>query len=226
MVLRIEGVPITQDFEFQLDQDAVPIRDSTTVRAVASAIVKQGHHFVAAVWKGPPDEPAEFSVTFHRFKTPEQLRVDHPELLRVVMKHTRPEAFTLIGRFLISFPDDKGTQVFGIYSVVKAELRRDPAHGAIIKQDFLVWEPSSGAPPIYYSGLGGKGDPLHLHITQLCERFGPSHFGCERTRKGGWNCGDHWVNADEIGSRLPVEPEFRVEAEKALNQARAEIGRL
>jgi hypothetical protein len=221
--LRVSGIPITGEFEFQLDDVKVPLRSSTSDAAVAMTRASAGHHYPAVVWRGGPDEPADFKVTVIKFRTPDQLRQEHPELLRVVMKHTVPDKFTLIRRFLISFPVGPDTQVMGIYSVVKEELRRNPRSGPIIKQDFLVWVPVSGKPPIYYSGMGGKGDPLHEHILTLCERFGAPHFGCEKTPRGGWHCGDHWIRANELERRLPVEPEFRAEVERALEQARGEI---
>jgi hypothetical protein len=221
---RVSGIPITEEFEFQLDDVKVPVSRSTGNAAVAITRATAGHHYPAVVWKGGPDEPREFEVKVIKFRTPDQLRQDHPELTRVVMKHTVPQKFTLIRRFVISFPVGPDTQVMGIYSVVKDELRRNPTSGPIIKQDFLVWVPGSGKPPIYYSGMGGKGDPLHQHILALCERFGEPHFGCKKTQTGGWDCGDHWMRALELEHRLPIEPEFRAEVERALDQAREEMG--
>lgn len=224
--VRVAGVPTGEGFEIEIDGETQPLRDRHEDGAVSMTLKDQGHHFVSVTWRPPPDEPSLFRVTGHPFRTVDELRERHPELASVVMKYQRPEQFVLCRRFLISFPEGQGTQVFGIYTIDKDELRRDPLHGAVVKQDFLVWRPGTGEPPTYYSGRGGQGDPLHLHITQLCERFGAPHFGCERTKAGGWNCGDHWIHAHQLEDRLPAEPEFREAFDLAMEQAKQEAAAL
>jgi hypothetical protein len=219
--IRSSGVSTGEGFALEVDGVSLPLADFREHQAVAIVRANQGYHFVALSWVPPPEEPEAFTVTAHQFKSIEQLRVEHPELAGVVMKYLNAERFVLCEQYLISFPDTLGTQVFGIYTIDKNELKRDPAHGVIVKQDFLVWRPGTSEPPTYYSGLGGRGDPRHLHITALCERFGEPHFGCKKLLNGKWTCADHWTRADEVDARFPSGSEIRVALDAALTNARA-----
>jgi len=216
--IEVSGLPEGCDFKVLLDGRLVS--DAHT-RAAARTWTDRGSRRLAIKWLGQELPNPRVSVKASHLRSVAELEQEHPELLKIVMKHQNHARFVLCQVFIVSFPVGDETPVYGIYTVDKDVLAKDPKADTVVKQDFLVYEATSKA-VTYYSGAGRRGDKLHGTIDDFCARFGEPHFGCRQLSLKRWDCGDHHFAASD--PRLRVEPSFRAAFEDGLKQAAAEKG--
>jgi len=216
--VAVGGLP--DDCRLKLFLDGRLIGDGVA-RLASRTWIDRGSRRLAVQWFGRELPNPSVSVRASQLRSVAELEQEHPELVLAVMKHQNPARFVLCQVFIVSFPAGEQTPVYGIFTVDKSELARNPSGNKVVKQDFLVYETASKA-VTYYSGLGKKGDKLHGTIDDFCERFGEPHFDCRPLGGGQWDCGDHHYAATD--QRLREEPSFRSAFEDALRRAAKESG--
>lgn len=215
--IAVRGMPGDTAIKLLLD-------DHLLVEAKGAAVARtwtdRGSRRLALQWRGRDLPNPDVMLSTRQLRTVAELEKEHPELLKIVMKHQNPKRFVLCPIFVISFPKGPDVPVYGIFTVDKSELAQRPAGDKVVKQDFLVYE-SVDRSVAYYSGQGMQGDDLHGTIDDFCARFGEPHFGCIRVSTTKWDCKDHHYAMDD--DRLPVEPSFRDVVADAIRRAKGEI---
>ena len=216
--VAVGGLP--DDCRLKLFLDGRLIAEGVA-RLATRTWIDRGSRRLAVQWFGRELPNPTVSVRASQLRSVAELEQEHPELVQAVTKHQQPARFVLCQVFIVSFPAGDSTPVYGIFTVDKDELVKNPASRKVVKQDFLVYHAPTKS-VTYYSGGGTRGDRLHGTIDDFCARFGEPHFDCRPLSATRWDCGDHWYAATD--PRLRQEPSFRAAFEDALRRAAVERG--